>query len=392
MSVSRVCYASREDVQRAPDFRTTAQGSRQIDRAIQSASDLIEAELRRVFYPRDTVYKFDWPNYQYAAPARLWFDQWDLISLTQVESPHGTVIPLANVIPRPVNRKPGWPFTYLELDRSATGAWTAGPTPQLAIWVTGTWGFCADADLAGTLAAAIVSTTATTITVSDGSAVGVGDIVIADTERMLVTEKAAVTTGQTNLSGATTASESDVAITVTSGAAINLGEVLLLDAERLLVTDVTGNVVTVVRQWDGTLLATHTAGTPLNATLPPTHPPATLRGLAGWWMAIPPYPPGSGLAAVSGVVTFAARIYEAKMLEKPEDNIDKRLLAHTAQLMNVLSGSFTLTGNARNIDLQGAAGQPLAAASGFIMHENTLFRVAQVTIPIIVNDLWQEVA
>src|SRR5258707_1020799 len=109
MSVSRVCYASREDVQRAPDFRTTAQGSRQIDRAIQSASDLIEAELRRVFYPRDTVYKFDWPNYQYAAPWRLWFDQWDLISLTQVESPHGTVIPLANVIPRPVNRKPGWP-------------------------------------------------------------------------------------------------------------------------------------------------------------------------------------------------------------------------------------------------------------------------------------------
>ncbi len=124
----------------------------------------------------------------------------------------------------------------------------------------------------------------------------------------------------------------------------------------------------------------------------PKSAPATLPALAVWWMAIAPYPPGSGLAAVSGVVTFAARIYEAKMLEKPEDNIDKRLLAHTAQLMNVLSGSFTLTGNARNIDLQGAAGQPLAAASGFIMHENTLFRVAQVTIPIIVNDLWQEVA
>src|SRR5258707_15689171 len=87
----------------------------------------------------------------------------------------------------------------------------------------------------------------------------------SDTERMLVTEKAAVMTGQTNLSGATTASESDVAITVTSGAAINLGEVLLLDAERLLVTDVTGNVVTVVRQWDSTVLATHAGGTTLNA-------------------------------------------------------------------------------------------------------------------------------
>src|SRR5260221_11772646 len=189
MSVSRVCYASREDVQRAPDFRTTAQGSRQIDRAIQSASDLIEAELRRVFYPRDTVYKFDWPNYQYAAPWRLGFDQWDLISLTQVESPHGTVIPPANVIPRPVNRKPGWPFTYLELDRSATGAWTAGPTPQLAIWLTGTRGFCADTDLAGPLAAPIVSPTPTTITASTGSAAGGGDIVTAHTDRQPGTAK-----------------------------------------------------------------------------------------------------------------------------------------------------------------------------------------------------------
>ena len=265
MAVSRVCYATREDVQRAPDFRTTAQGSRQIDRAIQTASDLIDAHLHRVFYPRDTVYKFDWPDGQYGPPWRFRFNQWDLVSATQVESPHGTVIPLANVIFRPVNRKPGWPFTYMELDQSSVSMFQAGATPQLAIWVTGTWGFTADTDAAGTLPASISSTSATTFTVSDGSAMGVGDIIIVDSERMLVTEKAAVTTGQTNLSGATTASESDVAITVTSGAAINLGEVLLLDAERLLVTDVTGNVVTVVRQWDGTVLATHAGGTTLNA-------------------------------------------------------------------------------------------------------------------------------
>src|SRR5258706_15784758 len=124
----------------------------------------------------------------------------------------------------------------------------------------------------------------------------------------------------------------------------------------------------------------------------PKAAPATLPALAVWWMSIGPYPPGSGLAAGSGGVPFAPRIYGAKMLEKPEDNIDKRLLAHTAQLLNGLSGSFTLTGNARNIDLQGAAGQPLGAASGFINHENILFRVTQVTIPIIVNDLCNEVA
>src|SRR5260221_8012291 len=126
MAVSRVCYATREDAQRATDFRTSAQGSRQVDRAIQSASDLIEAELHRVFYPRDTTYKFDWPGYQYSAPWRFRFNQWDLVSATQVESPHGTTIPLGNVIFRPVNRKPGWPFTAMELDLSSVSAFAAG--------------------------------------------------------------------------------------------------------------------------------------------------------------------------------------------------------------------------------------------------------------------------
>src|SRR5258706_168548 len=166
MSVSRVCYASREDVQRAPDFRTTAQGSRQVDRAIQSASDLIDAELHRVFYPRDTTYKFDWPDSLGPPPWRFWFNQWGLVSATLVESPRGPTTSGGNVIFRPVNRKPGGPFTYMELDISSVSAFQAAATPQQAIWVTGTWGFTADPAPAGTLAAAITLTTAATITVS----------------------------------------------------------------------------------------------------------------------------------------------------------------------------------------------------------------------------------
>src|SRR5258706_11609243 len=118
MSVSRVCYCTREDVQRAPDFRTTAQGSRQVDRAIQSASDLIEAELHRVFYPLDIVRPFDWPGSLGPPPWRFWFNQWDLISATKVESPPRTPIPLGNVIFPPSNRKPGGPVPYIEIDKS----------------------------------------------------------------------------------------------------------------------------------------------------------------------------------------------------------------------------------------------------------------------------------
>src|SRR5260221_4999954 len=153
MSVSRVCYASREDVQRAPDFRTTAQGSRQIDRAIQSASDLIEAELHRVFYPRDTSYLFDWNELlnQWTLPLK----QWDLISLTQLESPPGTVIPLVNVLLYPPNRKPGWSYSQIQLNRASTSAFAIGTTPQQAIKASGTWGFTADTDPAVSIAAAI---------------------------------------------------------------------------------------------------------------------------------------------------------------------------------------------------------------------------------------------
>lgn len=163
----------------------------------------------------------------------------------------------------PVNSGP--PYTYIELDRSSNSAFGAGPTPQRSIWITGTWGYGADTDPAGSLAAAVASTSATTITVSDSSVLGVGDIVIADSERMLVSERASATTGQTNLSGATTASNSDRVITVTSGSAIAAGEQLLIDSERMLVTDVTGNSVTVNRAWDGSVLAVHSTGSTIYA-------------------------------------------------------------------------------------------------------------------------------
>jgi hypothetical protein len=271
MALSLPAYCTREDVKLAPDFAETARGNSRIDRAIDGVSRLIEGELHRVFYPQDATRYFDWPNQggsgggQYANPWRLWLDQNDLVSLSSLVT-GGVTISTANVFLEPINKRPGEPYRYLELDRSSSAAFGGNAaTPQRAIAVTGTWGFTADTDAAGTLAAAVASTSATTVTVSDGSQLGVGDLLIVDSERLLVTERAAVTTGQTNLSGATSASAADNAITVTDGTQVHLGEVLLIDSERLLIEDITGNVVTVRRAWDGTLLATHTTATTLYA-------------------------------------------------------------------------------------------------------------------------------
>lgn len=265
MTISRPCVCTREMVKAAPDFKPTAEGNARIDRAIESTSDLIEGEAHRVFYPNDTTLRFDWPNRAYSAPWKLWFNQWDLVVATLVQSPSGTTIPLASVIFRPTNRKPGWPYTGLELDRSTSAVFGAGPTPQNAIAITGTWGFTAATDAAGTLAAAMSDTTGTAMTVSNAALLGVGDIAIVDSERMLVTERAAVTTGQTNVTGLTTAADNDIALGVTDGTKISLGEVLLIDQERVLVTDITGNTATGQRGYDGTTLATHAGGTTLYA-------------------------------------------------------------------------------------------------------------------------------
>lgn len=282
MAINRPCYATREDIKRALDFEgITASSNNRIDRALTTVADTIEGQMKRVFYPRDTTFAWDWPNFQYADPWRLWFDQWDLVVMTALASPQGTPIPLWQVIPRPVNRKPGFPYTHIELDRSTVAAWGAGATPQLAIQVTGTWGFGADMDPAGTLTAG-VNATAGTITVSDSSLSGVGDTLILDPgtspapfpafpltagamtpltgERVLVIERAAADTNLVQSgSGCSTANSADNALTTTGSGTLNPGEVILLGQERMLIQEILSGVATVKRAWDGTDLATHTS-------------------------------------------------------------------------------------------------------------------------------------
>ena len=90
MAISRPCYCSRTDVQRAPDFKNGYVDNIRVDRALASAADKIEGQLRRVFYPRDFTYRWDWPNYQSTYPWQLYLENWDICVLTDLESPQGT--------------------------------------------------------------------------------------------------------------------------------------------------------------------------------------------------------------------------------------------------------------------------------------------------------------
>lgn len=168
----------------------------------------------------------------------------------------GQTIALNEIFFEPVNKESWEPYEYMELDRSTSAAYGIGNTPQHDVAITGTWGFGATTIPAGSLASSITSS-ATTATCTDSSVIGVGQLLLAGTERILVTDKAMADTSQALVTPLTAAMNNQT-VAVTTGSSYNVGEILLLDSERMLVTDIAGNNLTVKRAYDGTTLATHT--------------------------------------------------------------------------------------------------------------------------------------
>ncbi|WP_431897919.1 hypothetical protein [Nonomuraea sp. bgisy101] len=255
-----VWYCTREDVKRALDVAETARSNRQVDRAIESASRTIEGRLHRKFYPQVDTRSFDWPNSQRARPWRLWLDANEVVSVIDLVSGGVTISPSGYVL-YPTD---GPPYTRIEINLGSSAAFGSGATHQQSIELTAVYGHSAEEAPAGTLAAAIATTSATSVNVSDSAAIGVGDIIKAGDELMIVTGKGMLDTGQ-NLGGNLTAQASSVTVAVTTGSAYAADEVILIDSERMLVVDIAGNNLTVKRAWDGSTLAAHTAGADIYA-------------------------------------------------------------------------------------------------------------------------------
>ncbi|MFF7096412.1 hypothetical protein ACFY9A_29055 [Streptomyces rubradiris] len=258
-------YATREDVQRAMDSKPTARNTAQIDRALQSASRDVEHLCHRRFYPEQGTRYFDWPYAEYRPSWRLWLDDSELISLTSITS-GGVAIPLDDILLEP-NRS-GPPYTRVEINIGTSAAWGGGNTHQRDITITGLWGYRNDETPAGALAGAVSSTTATTVAVDGPAAavIGVGSVIRVDSERMIVTGRTMAGTGQTLGGSGLTAQQNNVALTVADGADFAVDEVLLVESERMLIVDIAGNTLTVKRGWDGSVLAAHPAGASIYAS------------------------------------------------------------------------------------------------------------------------------
>jgi hypothetical protein len=263
MTITTGVYTTRETVKRALDIGETARNNRNIDRCIESAARRVDGLCHRIFYPRIETKYFDWPNYQQAVPWRLWLDDTELISVTSITS-GGTTIPAANYNLEP--NRVGPPYNRLEVDISTSSALSAGSTFQQSIAITGLWGYTADEVAVGTAAEAMdASETGLDIDAATSAEVGVGTIIKIDSERMIVNDRAQLSTGQTLGGTGLTNVKSDVTVPVADGTLFAADEIIKIDSESMLVVDISGNNLTVIRAYDGSVLAAHAIGATIYA-------------------------------------------------------------------------------------------------------------------------------
>ena len=115
------------------------------------------------------------------------------------------------------------------------------------------------------------------------------------------------------------------------------------------------------------------------------------NGITGavWVQSIQPILGGLNSTSVRFTLNF--RCYTS-MLTEPQDLIDPNLAGSADLLMEAVTGDFTLDGMVRSVDLLGAHGTALSAEAGYLEQDKRLFRVITVTIPLIVNDAYGQVA
>lgn len=245
----RVCYVTRERVQAVLRSANLLRLNSRIDDAIQVASGQVEGDLHRKFYPTLDTREFDLPQTR-----SLWLYEHELAAAPTTIVSGDTTMTTADYILFPQS---GPPYRWIDVNTSGSVSWESGDTPQRCIAITGSFGGSADELLSTTLSTTINSST-TVVDIADSSAVGIGDLIKLDSERMIVRDRSFITTTAT-LSADIAASKSVVSLTVSNGALITAGEYILIDSERMFVETISGNTVTVSRAEQGSALAAHTS-------------------------------------------------------------------------------------------------------------------------------------
>jgi len=256
MAITEIAYCARESVQRALNIADTPRLNQRVDDAVMAGARTLERELHRKFYPETKTVLFDQPDGD-----NLWLYENELAAApTQVLSGGDAMTSGADFFARP---KSGPPYGWLEASYAGDVFWQSVDTPQAAISITGEYNYPVNKTAVTTLGASITNSAAT-LTLADSSQVGIGSLILVDTERLLVSDKAFASTTVT-LSADLASSKSAGTFIVSNGALLNQGELILIDGERMFIETIAGNSVTVDRAVNASTLAAHTTGTTIYA-------------------------------------------------------------------------------------------------------------------------------
>lgn len=253
---------TREVVKAATDSKRTAYNDNQVDRAIASATLTVEGTLRRKFYPRHGIFYKNYPNYPSGSgnTFTVELEEDEVVSVSALTS-GGLTIASTDYFLEPINSGP--PYDRIEIDLGSSASFNGGPTWQRNVAITGVRAFWSTENPAGALAEALDSSE-TLVDVTNSTLIGVGNVLLCESERMIVTGKQLIDT-TVNLGGNIAATQSVDTVGVADGTAFAVGEVILIDSERMLIRDIAGNNLIVRRAYDGSTLAAHTAGADIYA-------------------------------------------------------------------------------------------------------------------------------
>ena len=122
-----------------------------------------------------------------------------------------------------------------------------------------------------------------------------------------------------------------------------------------------------------------------------THQPGQGLRAAVWFDYGEPVAEASGLDAVTVRMDGMVRIF-GPVHSLPVDEIDPAMLRALDALGRAYVGGFSLGGLVRDIDVFGRHGRRMSWKAGYLDVEKGTCRVITLTLPLIVNDVWNEVA
>jgi hypothetical protein len=269
-------YTSREQFKVAANI-SGGQWNNTIERVIEASSRDVDRWTRRHFIPKTQTRLYRWPQPRAGLASVLWLDQ-DLLSVTtlqtQAQNTSPTTISSSDYFLEPNNPEPDGNTRYnrIEIDLSSTAAFEAGNTPQRSISVAGSWGWGNATLSAGTVDdSGGISSSDTALIVSNASKVDVGNTLLIDSEQIFVSDRSFAARASILLDEGSdlTGTNATVSVTIDSSHGIVAGEVIRIDSEQMYVVSVSTNDLTVIRAWDGSVLAAHSnnAAIHVNRTL-----------------------------------------------------------------------------------------------------------------------------